>query len=179
VELLSYITFVRAILFKMKTVKAIKAILKDFDLDGDGFVTPDEVSASMMENDYEPDSDDLDFLEMIGTFADEDGRVKIKKVTDFFKIVENIENCESKEDTMKVLKNLFKFFDENGDGKLSKAEAKIGFERMDLWKGKMDEVFEELKDDEGKVSIKDLMNHMDESIDSDNSSCDSDSSDSD
>ena len=57
---------------------------------------------------------------------------------DFFKIMENIENCESKEDTMKVLKNLFKFFDENGDGKLSKAEAKIGFERMDLWKGHMD-----------------------------------------
>ena len=77
----SYITFVRTILFKMKTVEAIKAILKDFDLDGDGFLTPDEVSASMMENDYEPDSDDLDFLEMIGTFADEDGRVKIKKVT--------------------------------------------------------------------------------------------------
>ena len=99
------------------------------------------------------------------------------------------------------MKKLFKFFDESGDGKLSKAEAKIGFERMDLWKGKMDEVFEELKDDEGKVSIKgemtgwsentcikpfnllpfllDLMNHMDESIDSDNSSCDSDSSDSD
>ena len=65
----------------MKTVEAIKAILKDFDLDGDGFVTPDEVSASMMENDYEPDSDDLEFLEMIGTFADEDNRVKIKKVT--------------------------------------------------------------------------------------------------
>ena len=65
----------------MKTVEAIKAILKDFDLDGDGFVTPDEVGASMMENDYEPDSDDLEFLEMIGTFADEDNRVKIKKVT--------------------------------------------------------------------------------------------------
>ena len=72
---------------------------------------------------------------------------------DFFKIVESIENCESKEDTMKVLKNLFKFFDENGDGKLSKAEAKIGFERMDAWKGTMDEVFEELKDDQGRVSI--------------------------
>ena len=42
---------------------------------------------------------------------------------DFFKIMENIENCESKEDTMKVLKKLFKFFDENGDGKLSKTEA--------------------------------------------------------
>ena len=120
---------------------------------------------------------------------------------DFFKIVESIENCESKEDTMKVLKKLFKFFDENGDGKLSKAEAKIGFERMDLWKGEMDEVFEELKDDQGKVSIKgemtcvglklhvhivyttlnvlplllDLMKHMEEDIDSDSS----DSSDSD
>ena len=65
----------------MKTVEAIKAILKDFDLDGDGFLTHDEVRDSMMEDDYEPDSDDLDFLEMIGTFADEDGRVKIKKVT--------------------------------------------------------------------------------------------------
>ena len=76
---------------------------------------------------------------------------------DFFNIVESMENCDSKEDTMKVLKKLFKFFDEEGDGKLSKAEAKIGFERMDLWKGKMDEVFEELKDDEGKVSIKGVM----------------------
>ena len=76
----------------MKTVEEIKAILKDFDLDGDGFVTPDEVSASMMENDYEPDSDDLEFLEMIGTFADEDGRVKIKKVTSKYSKTKNMKN---------------------------------------------------------------------------------------
>ena len=69
----------------MKTVEEIKAILKNFDLDGDGFVTEDEVRASMIENDSdsdsEPDSDDLACLYVIGTFADEDGRVKIKKVT--------------------------------------------------------------------------------------------------
>ena len=58
----------------MKTVAAVKAILKDFDLDGDGFVTPDEVRSSMMTHLTEPDSDDLEFLEMIGTFADEDDK---------------------------------------------------------------------------------------------------------
>ena len=72
----------------------------------------------------------------------------------FFKIMESMEKSESKKDTLKAMKKLFKFFDESGDGKLSKAEAKIGFERMDLWKGHMDEVFEELKDDKGQVSIK-------------------------
>ena len=71
----------------------------------------------------------------------------------FFKIMESMEKSESKKDTLKAMKKLFKFFDESGDGKLSKAEAKTGFERMDLWKGKMDEVFEELKDDQGRVSI--------------------------
>ena len=117
---------------------------------------------------------------------------------DYFKILESLEKSESKKDTLKAMKKLFKFFDESGDGKLSKAEAKIGFERMDLWKGKMDEVFEELKDDQGKVSIKgemtcvglklhvhivyttlnvlplllDLMKHMEEDIDSDSSDSD-------
>ena len=76
----------------MKTVEAIKAILKDFDLDGDGFVTPDEVRASMMKNDYEPDSDDLELLEMIGSFADEDDKVKIKKVTSKYSKTNNMKN---------------------------------------------------------------------------------------
>ena len=76
----------------MKTVEAIKAILKDFDLDGDGFLTHDEVRDSMMEDDYEPDSDDLDFLEMIGSFADEDDKVKIKKVTSKYSKTKNMKN---------------------------------------------------------------------------------------
>ena len=76
----------------MKTVEAIKAILKDFDLDGDGFVTPDEVRASMMKNDYEPDSDDLELLEMIGSFADEDDKVKIKKVTSKYLKTKNMKH---------------------------------------------------------------------------------------
>ena len=72
---------------------------------------------------------------------------------DFFKLLEGLEKSESKEQALKATENLFKFFDENGDGKLSEAEAKIGFEKLDMWKDDMDKVFEELKDDEGKVSI--------------------------
>jgi len=159
--------------FKMKPVKEIEALLKNIDLNGDGFLTPVEFRASIMENfgeDYEPDSDDEDFFELLGSFADDDDRVKIKKVTDFLKIMKSLENCESKKDTLKVVKKLFKFFDENGDGKLSKAEAKAGFGRMDAWKGEMEDVFEELKDDKGEVSIKDLMKHMKEEISEDENS---------
>merc|ERR1712004_765069 len=157
--------------FKMKPVKELEALLKNIDLNGDGFLTPVEFRASMMENfgeDYEPDSDDEDFFELLGSFDDD--KVKIKKVTDFLKIMESLENCESKKDKLKVAKKLFKFVDENGDGKLSKAEAKAGFGRMDAWKGEMEDVFEELKDDKGEVSIKDLMKHMKEEISEDENS---------
>ena len=78
--------------------------------------------------------------------------------------MKSLENCESKKDALKVSKKLFKFVDENGDGKLSKAEAKAGFGRMDAWKGDMEDVFEELKDDKGEVSIKGEMNCLYESM---------------
>merc|ERR1712226_322391 len=56
--------------FKMKPVKELEALLKNIDLNGDGFLTPVEFRASMMENfgeDYEPDSDDEDFFELLGS----------------------------------------------------------------------------------------------------------------
>ena len=34
----------------------------------------------------------------------------------FFKIMESMEKSESKKDTLKAMKKLFKFFDESGDG---------------------------------------------------------------
>ena len=84
---------------------------------------------------------------------------------DFFKLLEGLEKSESKEQALKATENLFKFFDENGDGKLSKAEAKVGFERLSKnvlsrpWKGDMEKVFDELKDDQGKVSIEGEMEY--------------------
>ena len=109
---------------------------------------------------------------ILESIADDDGKVKIEKVLgkyskhiktimmlstlyfpEFFQIVEGFKTCESKEDSLKVFKKLCKFSDENGDGKLSEAEAKIGFERMNIWEGQMEKVFEELKDDQEKVSI--------------------------
>ena len=84
---------------------------------------------------------------------------------DFFKLLEGLEKSESKGQALKATENLFKFFDENGDGKLSKAEAKVGFERLSKnvlsrpWKGDMEKVFDELKDDQGKVSIEGEMEY--------------------
>ena len=71
--------------------------------------------------------------------------------TEFFQILEIVET--SKENPVEALEKLFKFFDKNGDGKLSKAEASLGFSRIGRWEGKMENVFEELKGDDGKVSI--------------------------
>ena len=70
---------------------------------------------------------------------------------DFFHIMEFLET--SKENPVEALEKLFKFFDKNGDGKLSKVEAKTGFSSLGCWEGDIENVFEELKDDDGKVSI--------------------------
>ena len=71
---------------------------------------------------------------------------------EFFQLLENVETS-SEENRFEALEKLLKFFDKNGDGKLSKAEASLGFSRIGRWEGKMENVFEELKDDDGKVSI--------------------------
>merc|ERR1712241_140163 len=164
----SHITFVTTSPFKMLKVEEMKALLKGYDLNSDGFLTPHEVITSVVKSkgeDYIPTADEEDFFEMLKSFTNDDGRVKIKKVTDFFKLLEGLEKSESKGQALKATENLFKFFDENGDGKLSKAEAKVGFERLSKnvpsrpWKGDMEKVFDELKDDQGKVSIEDLMKH--------------------
>ena len=62
--------------------------------------------------------------------------------------MEGFETCESNEEALEIREKVFKFFDENGDGKLSKAEAKVGFERLSKnvlsrpWKGDMEKVFD-------------------------------------
>ena len=71
---------------------------------------------------------------------------------EFFQLLENVETS-SEENRFEALEKLFKFFDKNGDGKLSKVEASLGFSRIGRWEGKMENVFEELKGDDGKVSI--------------------------
>ena len=78
---------------------------------------------------------------------------------EFFQLLENVETS-SEENRFEALEKLFKFFDKNGDGKLSKVEASLGFSRIGRWEGKMENVFEELKGDNGKVSIEGEMFFM-------------------
>ena len=47
--------------------------------------------------------------------------------------MESFDNAESNDDELKMMNKLFNFFDENGDGKLSRVEAKVGFERVEMW----------------------------------------------
>ena len=51
------------------------------------------------------------------------------------------------------LGKLFKFFDENGDGKLSKVEAQNGFEMIGKWEGAIKDDFEAMAGEDGKVPI--------------------------
>ena len=62
----------------------MKALLKGYDLNSDGFLTPHEVITSVVKSkgeDYIPTADEEDFFEMLKSFTNDDGRVKIKKVT--------------------------------------------------------------------------------------------------
>ena len=68
----------------MLKVEEMKALLKGYDLNSDGFLTPHEVITSVVKSkgeDYIPTADEEDFFEMLKSFTNDDGRVKIKKVT--------------------------------------------------------------------------------------------------
>merc|ERR1711894_306103 len=144
--------------FKM----SLKAILKFLDLNSDGFITGEEVRDSIIKEcgeDYQLTKKDLEFIAIIGSFADADGKAPTKEVVEFFQLLENVETS-SEENRFEAIEKLLKFFDKNGDGKLSKVEASLGFSRIGRWEGKMENVFEKLKGDDGKVSIEDLMNRF-------------------
>merc|ERR1711936_925090 len=152
----SHITFVRIYLLSL----SFKAILKFLDLNSDGFITGEEVRDSIIKaggEDYQLTEKDMALITIIASFADADGKVPSKEVVEFFQLLENVETS-SEENRIEALEKLFKFFDKNGDGKLSKAEASLGFSRIGRWEGNMENVFEVLKGDDGKVSIEDLMN---------------------
>ena len=67
----------------MYSVEEMKAILKFLDLNSDGFITGEEVKASIIKEqgeDYQLNQKDLEFLAILGSFADADGKVPIKEV---------------------------------------------------------------------------------------------------
>ena len=133
--------------------KEMIELLQNMDFDSDGFITPEEFHASViLEGSSADDPLVGDMMEILGSFADDDLKVPIKKVGEFVKLLEEL--TESKEDKEnQAFRKLLNFFDENGDGKLSKPEAKIGFGRIDAWDDEMEEVFDAMKDGDGKVSI--------------------------
>ena len=67
----------------MCSVEELKAILKGFDLDSDGFITEEEVKKTIIEKNGE-DSPHVgeagEFLALFGQFRDADGKVPIKKI---------------------------------------------------------------------------------------------------
>ena len=74
----------------MKSVQEMKALLKDLDLNGDGFVTTAEVRSLMG---GEVDADFEEFLEMLGlSLADDDDKVKIAKVAGRYSKTQKIRN---------------------------------------------------------------------------------------
>ena len=74
----------------MKSVQEMKALLKDLDLNGDGFVTTAEVR-SLMGEDY--DEEDEEFFEIVGlNIADDDDKVKIAKVEGRYSKTQKIRN---------------------------------------------------------------------------------------
>ena len=135
--------------------KKVMELLKTMDLDSDGFITPEELHAKIKLEGASTEDWFMDTLLTYGRFAADDGKVKIKKVGDFVKILEEFDEIENDDQENQALRKLFNFFDENGDGKLSKTEAKIGIRRRDgrAWDSDDDEMFDKLKDEQGKVSI--------------------------
>merc|ERR1712062_576855 len=151
----SHITLKRSILsFKMPSCEEMMVILKYLDLDRDGFITEEEVKKTIIEKNGEDSpfvGEAGEFLALFGQFRDADGKVPLKKIAEFMK---------TSTDMVEGLGKLFKFFDENGDGKLSKVEAQNGFEMIGKWEGAMKDDFEAMAGEDGKVPIEELMNKL-------------------
>ena len=98
------------------------------DFDSDGFITPKEFEAfrTILACAGLDDCVVMDWIELFEKFADEDNKVPIKKVGEFVKLMDALEETEEESpEERQATRNLLYFFDENGDGKLSKTEVKI------------------------------------------------------
>ena len=96
----------------MCSVEELKAILKGFDLDSDGFITEEEVRASIIKEqgeDYQLSQKELEFFMIVGSFADADGKVPIKEVVGKYSLL-NIFVQSNKCTIVQILDILFSRF---------------------------------------------------------------------
>ena len=91
---------------------SLKAILKFLDLNSDGFITGEEVRDSIIKEcgeDYQLTEKDLEFIAIIGSFADADGKVPIKEVVGKYSLL-NIFVQSNKCTIVQILDILFSRF---------------------------------------------------------------------
>ena len=96
----------------MYSVEEMKAILKFLDLNSDGFITGEEVRDSIIKEcgeDYQLTEKDLEFIAIIGSFADADGKVPIKEVVGKYSLL-NIFVQSNKCTIVQILDILFSRF---------------------------------------------------------------------
>ena len=136
----------------------VKQQLQELDLNGDGMITTEEVLdlVEKQETDW-----NVELMALLTDFADNEGKVPIGKVVEYFKIMEEFASG-GPEEGKKVMLKFLHFIDDNGDGRISRYEAKKGFEKMKIWPD-MKPIFEGIACDEGKVSITEFMAKLKES----------------
>ena len=124
----------------------IVELVRELDVNGDGMLSPQEVKNAI-------DQDD-ELVELIGSLANSRGLVMADKVIEFFIMLEEVEDAAETGANKRMLTKLYNFIDENGDGKLSDKEVKIGLKRFNLWDDVTKEIFNSLKGQDGKVKVK-------------------------
>ena len=135
----------------------VRQTLQKLDLNGDGILTVEEVihtfeSKKEMEWNH-------DLMALLTDFADTENKVEIDKVVQFFSFMEDFSTSDDPEQGKKVMLRFLRFIDDNGDGSLSRTEAKNGFEKMKMWQD-IKEIFDDLENDQGKVLIKGITNNV-------------------
>ena len=136
----------------------VKQQLQELDLNGDGLITTEEVLdlVEKKETDW-----NVELMALLTEFADNEGKVPIDKVVEYFKIMEEFASG-GPEEGKKVMLKFLHFIDDNGDGRISRCEAKKGFEKMQIWPD-VKPIFYVLACEKGKVSIKEFMDKLEES----------------
>ena len=153
------ITYNHTTVLYFTKMKDVKQQLQKLDRNNDGILTAQEV-LDMFEN--QGTDFNFELMLLLTEFADMEGKVHIDKVVKYLQIMDEFASAAGPEEEKKVMLNFLHFIDDNGDGRISRYEAKKGFEKMKIWPD-VKPIFEGLACDEGKVSINEFMAKLKES----------------
>jgi len=130
----------------------LRAIFKEFDIDGDGYIQEEELRQVMLKMGHNPSEDEIKAM-FKAADLNKDGKISFEEFTEI-----------SRANPFSIsLKTVFGELDLDGDGHITKPELKLAFERMGqtVKADELEAIFHQAdKDADAKIDFDEFVNMM-------------------